>query len=284
MIEKTLPNTQETIDLLSTLPKLYIIGLLKSPRSSIDYYGVREAVFSGEYIKDENSVLEVPLVYELNDDNNAFVLKPANKIDMVEIVAWEQDETVATAIYKYYEEKRKRKRREERRLKCELNPIVCIETNTIFPSYRFVEKTFGFVGVQDCLLGKKTLAGGYHWRYATEKDLKNNIGWEEIYTPVKIQCVETGEIFASIKDAFEKVKQKYPKAQKQAIKKTLKGQRKHAYGYSWKYYKVPGAEDYNEYSIGETLEDKQHYFIRWMLAYKNVKLQKKFKDKKKEDK
>jgi hypothetical protein len=281
MIEKTLPNTQETIDLLSTLPKLYVIGLFCYRLG--EKYGIREVVFAGEYIKDENSVLEVPLVYDLTD-NDTFVLKPVNKIDMDGIVAWEQDEIVATAVYNYYEEKRKRKVREQRNLKWELNPIVCIETNTIFPSYRFVEKTFGFVGVQDCLLGKKTQAGGYHWRYATEKDLKNNIGWEEIYTPVKIQCVETGEIFASIKDAFEKVKQKYPKAQKQAIKKTLKHQRKHAYGYSWRYYKVPGAEDYNEYPIGETLEDKQHYFIRWMLAYKNTKLQKKFEDKKKEDK
>lgn len=53
-------------------------------------------------------------------------------------------------------------------------PVVCVETNTIFASIgdasRFVNRHESAVSA--CIRGKQETAGGYHWRFATQEEIK----------------------------------------------------------------------------------------------------------------
>lgn len=268
-MNKTLPNTQETKDYLSTLPKLFAVGLFDK------HYGVWEVPFAGEYIVDENDEnfpnLEIPLVYDFDnsdEDFKEFIVKPINKLNMEDLIIWSQNQTIAIQISKFYEDKHQKALRKQRMQNKVQNPVYCIETKTIFPSARFVEETFGIPSVKKVCCGKMETAGGFHWRYATSADLELHRHWDELYAPVQVQCVETGELFRTVYEAWKKIKKTHPKAEAIAIRQAVKGNAKSAYGYTWRYCKIPGIKSCVGYEIGETLEEKQHYLIRWATIYR----------------
>ena len=49
-------------------------------------------------------------------------------------------------------------------------PVVCVETGVVYPSQLAAEKATGFTGIHKVCRGRQYTAGGYHWRYATEKE------------------------------------------------------------------------------------------------------------------
>lgn len=52
-------------------------------------------------------------------------------------------------------------------------PVVCVETGQTFPSASKASMYLGLgrSAVSVCLSGRNATAGGYHWRYANEKDI-----------------------------------------------------------------------------------------------------------------
>lgn len=54
-------------------------------------------------------------------------------------------------------------------------PIVCVELNKFFVSIRSAEKDLGIdhSNIIACLKGRQKTAGGYHWKYVAEDDIKN---------------------------------------------------------------------------------------------------------------
>ena len=116
--------------------------------------------------------------------------------------------------------------------------IICIETGIIYESIHSAEKLLGKrLNIQAVLSGKRETAGGYHWRYTTEDDFKpvllDGTTGETAYSkPSKfVRCVETGEIFHSIRAATKKTK-----AIRCHLIECLRGERKTCGGYHWEYY------------------------------------------------
>lgn len=78
--------------------------------------------------------------------------------------------------------------------------VVCIELNKTYTSIKEASRSTGINDSQitRCCKGKNNTAGGYHWRYFDSDYIKyinkkNN--------SISIKCIETGEIFDSIKQA-----------------------------------------------------------------------------------
>ena len=62
--------------------------------------------------------------------------------------------------------------RNERMAKAKWKKVLCIELNRIFDSEKHAERELG-IGVSrisECCSGKNKTAGGYHWRYAKERE------------------------------------------------------------------------------------------------------------------
>lgn len=125
--------------------------------------------------------------------------------------------------------------------------VRCVETGQIFESIGAAAKFAGVKqpNISSVLYGKQTTAGGYHWEFVdseskcadeTSKNLSlGRIGSKhsdetiaKLSTPVR--CVETGEIFSSIKIAAAS-----SGAKATNISKVLLGQRLTAAGFHWEY-------------------------------------------------
>ena len=53
-------------------------------------------------------------------------------------------------------------------------PVLCIETNIIYPSINEAIRKTGATNIFYCCIGKRKTAGGYHWKYATNiRRIKN---------------------------------------------------------------------------------------------------------------
>lgn len=116
--------------------------------------------------------------------------------------------------------------------------IICIETGIIYESIHGAEKLLGKrLNIQAVLSGKRETAGGYHWRYTTEDDFKPRLlkGTTEDtpYTNPShfVKCVETGEIFHSIREAARKMH-----VDEINIRSCLRGKQKTSCGFHWEYY------------------------------------------------
>lgn len=145
--------------------------------------------------------------------------------------------------------------------------IICIETGEIFESVNSAAAkiSVNHSSISQVLNGKTKTAGGYHWEYLHEEDKQNrgnhfskdviehfrkiNLGRKvSAETAAKISeklknrsgeswqktvmCVETGEIFQSVKIAAAHVG-----VHQSHLSKVLHGRKKTAGGYHWKFVK-----------------------------------------------
>lgn len=82
--------------------------------------------------------------------------------------------------------------------------VICVETGERFESIRKAAKATGIsnTSISGVLKGKMLTAGGYHWQYADDRP--NNIRDENTRKFSKsVVCLETGEVFPSLKIAAE---------------------------------------------------------------------------------
>lgn len=123
-------------------------------------------------------------------------------------------------------------------------PVVCVELNKIFKSsadaIKFLKNNNLDSGICSCLKSNYySTAGGYHWYYLGDEDRKNLLKEFENKSQQIIQdrrkqnkqviCIETQEIFKSLKEA----KLKYG----QNVGKAVKSDDSWAYGYHWSFLK-----------------------------------------------
>lgn len=73
-------------------------------------------------------------------------------------------------------------------------PIICIETQQIYPSALYIERQFGYANsnIIACCRGKLHTAYGYHWQYA-----ENPVATTKDKRKKPVKCLETGRIYES---------------------------------------------------------------------------------------
>lgn len=109
-------------------------------------------------------------------------------------------------------------------------PIVCVETGIIYPCGKAAYRALKPEGLDIALKDPNRTSAGYHWRYADERDFACTYGEK------MIQCVETEEVFTSIKAAARAIG-----VEKQSMQYTLRdNERRTCKGYHWTYYNGPG--------------------------------------------
>jgi predicted transcriptional regulator len=140
-------------------------------------------------------------------------------------------------------------------------PVICLETGEIFESINTAAENVGIhrAGISMAFNGKQRTAGGCHWEYLNKEDKVSeetsyNLGCanrgkkqsaEQIAKRVahlkgkhrtnfgnykSVICIETGEIFKSVKIAGEQIG-----VHQTLISKVLHGEKKTAGGYHWKF-------------------------------------------------
>ena len=120
-------------------------------------------------------------------------------------------------------------------------PVICIETQEIFPSVKSVKEGYGN-SIKECLRGKQEVAAGYHWAYLKDKETQeklkefigkpksNQNGTGKTKKHPKIRCIENGETFNNLKEASIA----YPHCD---IGACLRGKQKTAGKLTWEYCK-----------------------------------------------
>lgn len=109
-------------------------------------------------------------------------------------------------------------------------PIVCVETGIIYPCRKAAHRALKTENLDVALKDPDKTSAGYHWRYADERDFAC------VYGEKMIQCVETEEVFTSIKAAARAIG-----VEKQSMQYTLRDNEKRTCkGYHWTYYNGPG--------------------------------------------
>lgn len=109
-------------------------------------------------------------------------------------------------------------------------PILCVETGKIYPTIKLASKEIKVASqfISAVLNGRRMTAGGFHWKYV---DDRLNVPEKKPTSTAKpVICVETGQIFPSIKataDAF--------KFTPQSISAVLNGKGMTAGGYHFEY-------------------------------------------------
>ena len=117
------------------------------------------------------------------------------------------------------------KKRNESFVKANCQSVQCIETREIFDSVNKAAESCNVSpsAVSNVLRGSSKTAGGFHWRCVGKKRNYQTF-------PKSVRCIETGEIFSSIKEAAKKFGI-YP----ETIGRVLQGRQKTARGYHWEY-------------------------------------------------
>ena len=54
---------------------------------------------------------------------------------------------------------------------CKAKPVLCVETGERFPSQYAAERETGYSGIHKVCLGIQRTCGGYHWKYAEEREV-----------------------------------------------------------------------------------------------------------------
>lgn len=78
--------------------------------------------------------------------------------------------------------------------------VICIETQIIYSSIDEATKATGLKDISACVRGEASHTDGYHWSYLENKE-KFQPKPTKLRKNIKVMCVETGEIFNSLKDA-----------------------------------------------------------------------------------
>ena len=133
--------------------------------------------------------------------------------------------------------------------------IVCVETNETFLTYAQT----GVNHVSKCICNLALTAGGYHWRKITPEEANdeelrkinndmflNNLRAPKQFIPPKqfgnkyalgkgkkVKCLETNEIFKTIREAVIAKFGSLEKDKATNISKAARGKIKSAYGYHW---------------------------------------------------
>ena len=105
-------------------------------------------------------------------------------------------------------------------------PVKCLETGEIFESIAEATLKYPKASISECLRGKQLTAGGLHWEYIREKDKPSTVKLKDLRY-VNVECVETGKIFKSIKEA-----ENYYNIHNISV--CLSGKQKTAGGYHWR--------------------------------------------------
>ena len=123
-------------------------------------------------------------------------------------------------------------------------PVVCIETQEVFESISDAARKIGIYGtsISRCLRGKGKTAGGYHWDYLIKENNNHKVNDNDEtsktsrkskrtnkYLQKQVICIDTGEIFESVKIAAENIG-----IRPALISKALNGILKTAGGFRWK--------------------------------------------------
>lgn len=62
-----------------------------------------------------------------------------------------------------------RKQTQKTKTVVHLKPVLCVETGVVYPSIKDAEEAIGRNGVCHCIAGRQKSCGGYHWKYADNK-------------------------------------------------------------------------------------------------------------------
>lgn len=111
--------------------------------------------------------------------------------------------------------------------------IVNVETGRIFNSIKLAATSVGKTRdvIWRALYGRIQTAGGYHWKFLDDYN-ENEIICDEKPHRKSVMCIETGEIFESMKAAADSVGLKNPAS----ISQIFYGKAKSAGGYHWKFF------------------------------------------------
>lgn len=109
-------------------------------------------------------------------------------------------------------------------------PVVCWETNQIFPSTQEAADWAGTnAGAINYALNAKAPAGGYHWYRADQPKPKP----EDLKYHRAVVCLETGEVFPTTRQAAEFAGLKHGTCIRRAIGTCKDGRRRSAGGFHW---------------------------------------------------
>lgn len=132
--------------------------------------------------------------------------------------------------------------------------VICLETKVVYNTATEAMKETGATKICDCCkrMHKHKTSGGYHWAYyderlpleAYERLLEKYVKEESVPRPmnektkqmlrsmcvVRVVCVETGQVFESMREAADAVG-----ASPSNICNCCKGKKKTTAGYHWKY-------------------------------------------------
>lgn len=82
-------------------------------------------------------------------------------------------------------------------------PVRCIETGTEFDSIAIAMDEMGISDLFSAL-AKGGTAGGLHWEYVNPEDKIQRLSRRSPRVKVKVKCVETGEVFKSLREGSAK--------------------------------------------------------------------------------
>lgn len=91
----------------------------------------------------------------------------------------------------------------EKKVGSRRRPVRCIETGTEFDSIEVARGEMGASNIFSALASGET-AGGFHWEYIDPDDKIQRLSGRSPRVKVKVKCVETGEVFESIRAAAAK--------------------------------------------------------------------------------
>lgn len=86
-------------------------------------------------------------------------------------------------------------------------PVLCIETGVVYPSVAEAQRETGVMNISMACNGKLRHSKGFHWCFADEADKTHVV--KVLTRPIKLPCkkvvcIETGEVFGSMKEAAAK--------------------------------------------------------------------------------
>lgn len=113
--------------------------------------------------------------------------------------------------------------------------VICINTQTIYNSIKEAAKSNNLdaSNISDCVRGKQNYVKGFSFSYYEEGrvySLPESKPKEKPNLRKKIKCIETGEVFSSIKEAAEKTN-----GCKSEISACARGKVKKTKGFSWEF-------------------------------------------------